>query len=217
MLKKILIPTLLLLAPAFAQPHGHRHRHHDFSDVKRWVEAFEEPARDAWQKPEEVTRYLGLQPGENVADIGAASGYFSRRFARAVGPNGWVFAVEVEPDFFPPLHRLAQKEGIRNIATVATRPGEPPLPPASVDMVFICNTLHHIENRPQYYDELRRALRPGGRIGVVDFFADRDIPVGPRKEERLPPDQVRQELEAAGWRVEQNLELLPYQYILIGR
>lgn len=214
-MKRLFLALSLSLA-AWAQPAHHGGSHHDFKDVPRWVEAFEEKSRDAWQKPLEVVEYLGLQPGQVVADIGAASGYFSRPLARALAPNGWVFAVEVEGGFFPPLHQLAAKAGVHNIATVLGSFDDANLPEASTDVVFICDTLHHIEGRPAYYEKLKRALKPNGRIVVVDFFPDRDIPVGPKKSERLSVEQVTRELQAAGMQVSQNLTLLPYQYIIVG-
>jgi len=213
-MKRLLFALALGLC-GWAQP-AHHGGHHDFKDIPRWVEAFEEKSRDAWQKPVEVVEYLGLQPGQVVADLGAASGYFSRPLARAVGPTGWVFAIEVEAGFFPPLHELAAKVGVNNIATVLASLNDPHLPEASTDVVFICDTLHHIEGRPAYYQKLITALKPNGRIVVVDFFPDRDIPVGPKKGERLSPEQVSQELRQAGLAVTQNLTLLPYQYIIIG-
>lgn len=217
---KYLVTSLLLLVMSlsvWAHPgHGHS-KHHDFSDIPRWMKAFEDPARDAWQKPQELVSFLKLQPGQVVADLGAASGYLSRPMAQAVGPKGWVFAVEVESGFFAPLHQLAADYGIHNIATVLATADDPCLPEASVDVILICNTLHHIEERPAYYDKLKRALKPKGRFVVVDFFHDRDIPVGPKRSERLSVRQVNDELSAAGFQVSQELNLLPYQYIITGQ
>lgn len=205
----------LLTVPLLAEPHHHG-KHHDFSDIPRWVEAFEESSRDAWQKPQEVVDYLQLKAGQTAADIGASSGYFARPLARAVGPTGLVYAVDVEAGFFAPLHQLAAKQGLYNLATILASPDDPHLPPSSVDLIFLCDTLHHIEGRPAYYEKIKAALRPGGRLVAVDFFPDREIPVGPKKEERLSPQQVRGEFEAAGLSVTENLTLLPYQYILVG-
>jgi predicted methyltransferase len=217
-MKNILYLLVLMTLGSWAEPpHGHHGKHHDFKDVPRWMEAFEEKSRDAWQKPLQVVEFLGLQPGQVVADIGAASGYFSRPLAQAVAPSGWVFAVEVEPGFFPPLHELAQKLGVNNIATVLASFSDPHLPAGSTDLIFLCDTLHHIEGRPAYYQKLKSALKAEGRIVVVDFFPDRDIPVGPKKEERLSPQQVTQELTQAGFQVTENLSLLPYQYIIVGQ
>ena len=220
-MKNLLLVLLLALPLAAQAPHDHdpdhHHRHHhDFSDIPRWMKAFEDSSRDAWQKPQVVVDWLGLKPGEVVADIGAASGYFSRPMARAVAPSGWVFAVEIEPGFFAPLHRLASEQKVHNLATVMATAEGPNLPDGSVDLIFLCDTLHHIEARPAYYQTLLRSLKPRGRIAVVDFFPDREIPVGPKKEERLSPEQVAGELRAAGLQVEANLDLLPYQYIVVG-
>lgn len=213
-MRKFLLLLLLLTLPSAAKP---GHHHHDFSDIPRWMKAFEDPARDVWQKPQAVVDWLQLRPGQVVADIGAASGYFSRPLARAVAPSGWVFAVEIEAGFFAPLHQLAAEQKVHNLATVLATAEGPNLPDGSVDLIFLCDTLHHIQGRADYYQVLRKSLKPGGRIAVVDFFPDRDIPVGPKKEERLSPQQVSDELQAAGFSVESNLELLPYQYIVVGR
>jgi ubiquinone/menaquinone biosynthesis C-methylase UbiE len=215
-MKKLLLP-LLLCGALGAEPHKHHHHHHDFSDIPRWVEAFEESSREAWQKPAAVVDYLQLKPGQVVADVGASSGYFSRPLAKAVGPSGWVFAVDIEPGFFAPMHKLAAQQGIHNLATILATASSSNLPPASTDLIFICDTWHHIENRPSYLEHLKACLRPGGRIAVVDFFDDRDIPVGPKKEERLSPQSVSAEFQKAGLKVEQNLTLLPYQYIVVGQ
>lgn len=215
----LLLFVLICLGPgvSFAHPgHDHRH-HHDFSDIERWVKAFEDPARATWQKPIELVKFLNLKPGQVVADLGAASGYLSRPLARAVAPSGWVFAVEVESGFFAPLHQLAADQGIQNIATVLAQPDNPCLPENSVDLILICNTLHHIEERPAYYAKLKRALRRKGRLVIVDFFHDREIPIGPKKEERLSLVQVERELSEAGFKTSSETELLPYQYIVIGQ
>lgn len=215
---KLMIRALFLLLALgpWVQAEPHAHGHHDFSDIPRWVQAFEEPGRDAWQKPEQVVAWLALRPGQVVADLGAASGYFTRPLARAVAPGGYALGLEVEPGFFEPLHRLAEKAGVFNVGTWLCAVDDPRLPAASVDLVFICDTLHHLTERPTYYAKLRAALRPGGRVAVVDFFPDRDIPVGPKKSERLSPEQVSGELQAAGFHISSNLDLLPYQYIVVG-
>lgn len=203
---------LVLLTPGYAQ--HHHHKNHDFSDIDRWVERFEDPARADWQRPDEVVESLGLRPGQNVADIGAGTGYFTRRLARRVSPGGFALAVDVEPGFFPYVNKRAREDGQFNILTVQADYENPRLEENSLDLIFICDTLHHIENRASYYQHLKKALRPGGRVVVVDFFKDKKIPVGPGPAMRLSAASVKAELESAGFAVSVDRVTLPYQYIL---
>jgi len=182
--------------------------------VEKWIERFEDPSRDVWQKPEKVIEKLALEPGMNVADIGAASGYFARRMALAVSPGGLALAVDIEPSFFPYVIERAYKEGQYNLFTVEGLPDDPRLPPKSLDLILIVDTLHHIAERPAYYARLKEGLRGAGRVVVVDFKKDEVIPVGPGPEMRLRAEDVQAEFEAAGFSVEVDRETLDYQYIL---
>ncbi len=219
-MKRFILLLLLLCLPAFAQhepKQEHKHEHgkqHDFSDLDKWVERFEEPEREEWQKPDLVVELLGLKPGQNVADIGAGTGYFTRRFAKKIVPGGLAVAVEIEPAFFPYIQKRAIEEKQDNLLTQLALTDTPRLAAGTYDVVFLCNTLHHIEHRAEYYAWLRRALRPGGRVVIVDFFKDMEIPVGPPPSERLAPSSLRLEFEAAGFTVSVDAESLPYQYIL---
>ena len=199
----------LFVSAASAQ----EHHHHDFGDIDRWVSIFEEPGREKWQKPREVVDWLAPQPHSTVADVGAASGYFSRAFAHKLS-KGWSIAVEIEPGFFKPIHQLAQKEGLRNVLTQLCPADGPGLPADSVDCIFLCDTLHHITPRPTYFQEVRRCLRRGGSLALVEYFPDRELPFGPKKSERLDPALVSEELRQAGFRVRLNDQLLPYQYVI---
>jgi uncharacterized protein (TIGR01244 family) len=207
---RILLLTLLALSPASSQP-----TRNAFGNPS--PEVFESPDRDAWQHPDWVLDQLRLNPGQTVADVGAGSGYFSRRIARRVGSEGRVFAVDIDPEMLAFTANLAARAGITNIDTIRVDPGGGPgLAPSSVDLIFICNTLHHIRNRPTYYPKLIEALRPGGRIVVIDFYK-RDLPVGPRDlDHKLAKARVRAEFTKAGLFIQQDLEGLPYQYFLIS-
>lgn len=210
---RTLLLSLLLLLPLAARAHESGDKH-DFSDISRWIERFEDPAREEWQKPDLVVELLGLKPGQNVADIGAGTGYFTRRMARKIQPGGLAVAVEIEPGFFPYIGRQAMQAGQDNLLTQLALPDNPRLAPATYNMVFLCNTLHHIERRAEYYAWIRRGLRPEGKLVIVDFFKDADIPVGPRPAERIAQGVLRLELEAAGFTVSIDAETLPYQYIV---
>ncbi len=207
----------LLAGPAAGQTHQHGsdHKHgHRFDDIDHWVKVFEEPGRSEWQKPDEVLSWIGQLNAKVAVDIGCASGYFTRRLAKAVGPKGWAIGAEVEPGFLAPIHLLANKEKLTNVLTQLCLFESPNLPPESVDLAFICDTYHHIDHRAAYLKELRASLKPGGRVVIVDFKKDKTTPFGPKNSERLHHDEVTKELQGAGLTVRSNLDLLPYQYIL---
>jgi len=193
----------------------HQGAQHTFEDAGRWVQEFEDPSRDAWQKPDEVLGALALQQGDRVADIGAGSGYFTRRFARTVGESGIVYAVDIEPNMLQHIAQRAAEDGQTNIVPVLARPDSPMLAAGSVDVIFICDTIHHIENRSSYYQVLKRDLAPGGRLVIVDFLKQEDVPVGPPMEMKIAKGDLIAELVAAGFRLKYERDFLPYQYFVV--
>jgi ubiquinone/menaquinone biosynthesis C-methylase UbiE len=193
----------------------HHSTDHSFEDAERWAREFENPERDAWQKPDEVVEALSLEPGARVADIGVGSGYFARRFAKAVGNNGVVYAIDIEPNMLRYLAGRAQKEGQNNIVPVLATPDNPMLAPRSVDVIFICDTIHHVEQRQRYYEILHRNLDEDGRLVIVDFAKRDDVPVGPPLEMRIAKSDLLREVTAAGFRLEEEKTFLPHQYFLI--
>lgn len=210
MICRILLLTLFALSPASSQP-----TRNAFGNPS--PEVFESPDRDAWQHPDWVLDQLRLSPGQIVADVGAGSGYFTRRIARRVGSEGHVLAVDIDPEMLAFTAKLAARAGITNVDTIRVDPdGGPGLAPSSVDLIFVCNTLHHIRNRPAYYPKLIGALRPGGRVAVIDFYK-RDLPVGPRDvDHKLAKARVQDEFTKAGLFIQQDLDGLPHQYFLIS-
>lgn len=179
------------------------HQHHPPRSAEEYAKVLENPQRDAWQKPHEVIQALGIKPTDVIADIGAGSGYFARRFARHASK---VYAVDIDAK----LLELAKGD---RIETVLASADDPKLPPASVNMIFICDVLHHIDKRPAYYQKLAQALKPGGRIVIVDFYK-KPLPVGPPPSMKLSEDQVTSELKAAGFRLARSHDFLPHQYFL---
>jgi len=213
---QIVRPLLLALAcslgqtlPAAAQsPHTHIH---SFGDAQKWAQVFDDPKRDAWQKPHEVIRALKLKPDAVIADIGSGTGYFAARFAHMV-PKGKVYGVDTEPDMVKYLAERAKREGLKNITAVQAKAGDPRLP-EKADVVVLVDVYHHVENREQYFRQLQNSLRPGGRLAIIDFRMD--SPEGPPKAARIAPEQVKSELQRAGYRLAEEHAFLPNQYFLI--
>jgi arsenite methyltransferase len=197
--------TLLLAAAiAFAQT---AHQHHPPQSAQEYARVLNQPERENWQKPHEVVQALGLRPTDVVADIGAGAGYFARRFARHVAK---VYAVDIDAD----LLKIAGEGAPANLATVLAAADDPRLPPHSVDLIFFCDVLHHIENRGAYLPKLRLALKPGGRIVNIDFYK-RQLPIGPPVSMKLSEEQVIGEFRRAGFRLVNSETFLPYQYFLV--
>ncbi|WP_239576307.1 class I SAM-dependent methyltransferase [Archangium primigenium] len=203
-------------APDAASAHHHREHvsptmPHRFENAEEWAKRFEEPGRDAWQKPDEVVRALGLAADAKVADIGSGTGYFAVRLARAV-PQGRVYGVDVEPDMTRYLGERARKEGLGNLEAVQATPDDPKLP-APVDLALIVDTYHHVGERVAWLQKLGGSLTPGGRVAIVDFRPD--SPKGPPAKHKLSSAQVTEELRAAGYVPTQSFDFLPDQYFLV--
>jgi cyclopropane fatty-acyl-phospholipid synthase-like methyltransferase len=213
MLRRSFALALLAFACACAQaqtPHTHEHR---FSGAERWARVFDDPARDRWQKPDEVIAALAFAPDATVADIGAGTGYFAARLARAL-PKGRVYAVDIEPDMVRYLGERARRERLPNLQPVLGKPDDPQLPEA-VDGVLIVDTYHHIGDRIAYFERLRARLKPGGQVAIVDFTLE--SPVGPPRNARIAAQQVREEMQRAGYALAARHDFLPHQYFLVFR
>jgi len=208
--------ALFLLAAAglCGAPSHDATSHRRFDDPSYWSSVFDDPARAAWQKPDQVVAALGLQPGQCVADLGAGTGYFSRLLSAAVGPAGTVLAVDPEPNLIAHLRERSEREGTANVVPILASQDNPRLPAGLVDVVLIVDTYHHIDDRIAYLRRLRRALRGAGRIAVVDW-QKRPMPVGPEMDHKLARKLVVDEMSAAGYRLSDEPTFLPYQYFLI--
>jgi len=217
MTRTILAFFALLLDPAAGspqQPATSEEMHRRHRDPQSMIRALEDPARDAYQKPDEVVAALGLRPGDVVADIGAGTGYFALRFARAVGDTGRVYAVDISPEMVRHMNRRIRDEGVGNVVTVLADPGDPLLRDASVDWFVIVDTWHHIEDREGYLRHIERMLRPGGHVVHIDF-QKRELPVGPPVSEKIARDDLVRQMAAAGYHLDREPTFLPYQYFLV--
>ncbi|MEJ2009567.1 MAG: methyltransferase domain-containing protein [Acidobacteriota bacterium] len=163
-----------------------------------------------------VLMLAGVLSAAQVAnqDLGSGQGYFTLRFSRTVGPAGKVYAVDISNGMLDYLEKQARGDHLKNIQAVLAEPHNPRLPAASVDMIFICDTLHHIPDRPTYYPLLFRALKPGGRLVNIDFYK-RSLPLGPPVQMKIPKAQMIREAEAAGFHLIRQYDFLKYQYFLV--
>ena len=181
------------------------------------IKMLENPRRDKTQKPVAVIQALNLKPGMTVADIGAGSGYFSRRFARAVGPSGKVYAVDISSDILGYVTARAKKEGMNNLQTVLDKPDDPMLPAGSVDLAFLSDVSHHIEHRTAFYKKIYDALKPDGRMAIIDFPQEaHDKGWCPHQTNELVPawENIR-EAQDAGFKLDRTYDFLPHSYFLV--
>lgn len=196
--------------------HGTMHEMpHRFEHAEDWLGRFEGPARDAWQRPDEVVRLLAITPGMTVADVGTGTGYFLARLSRAVGPTGAVLALDVEADMIRYVRERATREALANVRADVVAPDDPRLPAGKVDRVLIVDTWHHVGDRDAYARKLAAGLVPGGAVYVVDFTMEAHE--GPPPHARVKPDEVIATLAKAGLRAELVAEDLPEQYVVVGR
>jgi len=182
-------------------------------DFESFRARMDDPKRAEWQKPDEVVRRLRLRRGQRVADIGAGTGYFTARLAAAVGRAGTVYAVDTDARALQYMRRRFKRPGGPEIRVVRALPNDPKLP-SRVDLIFFCDTWHHLDHRPTYAEVLHRYLRNNGRVVIVDFKPDADPNIGPPKEMRLSAEQITDELHQSGFRVTREPDFLPQQYVL---
>jgi SAM-dependent methyltransferase len=206
-----LVAALLSACCAAAMAQTSHTREHSFSGAEHWAKVFDDPARDAWQKPHEVITALSPAPDWVVADIGSGTGYFAARLAHFV-PKGRVYGVDTEPEMVKYLAERAKREGLANLVSIAGSPGDAKLP-AKVDLVLMVDVYHHISDREAYFRKLRGSLNSGARVAIIDFRLD--TPDGPPKSERIPPSQVQAELAEAGFSLSKEHDFLPKQFFLV--
>jgi ubiquinone/menaquinone biosynthesis C-methylase UbiE len=197
-----------------AVPRDQHQMHQLHQDPKSYIDTLEDPQRDAYQKPHEVLTALRLKPGEVIADIGAGSGYFTFRFSHFVGEKGKIYAVDVSPDMILHINRRIRELKANNVVSVLADPDDPLLPDGSVNRFFFSDSWHHIDNQTRYLSLMKRMLKPGGEVIMIDFHK-KDLPVGPPPEMRIAREDVINQMEKNGFRLAKEHTFLPYQYFLI--
>ncbi len=186
-------------------------------DVQEFVERFEVESREVFSARHEVLEVTGLKPGMRVADVGAGTGLYTFLFSEAVGAEGWVYAIDVAPRFIDRIRGLASNRNVRNVTGVLCAADSIDLPPASIDLAFVCDTYHHFEFPLSSTRSIHRALKPGGRLIVVDFERIPDVSrewiLGHM---RAGKDEFRAEIERAGFELVREVEVdgLEENYLL---
>lgn len=188
----------------------HRHDHH--RDAKHWHEVLDDPGRDAAQKPAEVVAALAVAEGMTIADVGAGTGYFESYLSAAVGDTGRVLALDVDAELV--AHMQQRLEGVANVEARRVAFDDPGLEPGSIDRILIVDVWHHLGDRIIYAKKLAAALKPAGRLVIVDYLVD--APTGPPAEMRVSAAAIVAELNAAGFDAREVPETLPNQFIVVA-
>lgn len=184
-------------------------------DVRQWLGVFERDGREVWDRRDDILATLDLQPGTTVADVGAGTGFFSLMMAERVGPDGRVYAVDIAPNFVDAIEARAAAAGLANVVGVVNAQDGVGLAPDSVDLVFISDTYHHFEYPLTMMASIHRALRPGGRLVVIDFIREPGFSspwvLG---HVRAGEAVVRAEIESAGFTLRDRPDFMRTQYFL---
>jgi len=169
--------------------------------------------RDEWQKPDEVVKSMNLKPGDVIADIGAGTGYFTRRFAEAVSPGGLALGLEISSSNVELMKKDSERLGLDNYKALLVKTNDPGLDPGSVDVVFLCIAYHHLRNRVDYFKTTSRCLKKNGRVVIVDFYK-KQMAIGPSPSHSVSKEVVLEEMKAAGYKLLRDKDFLQYQYYL---
>lgn len=206
--------------PAAEEPHDPNARYFTEEGREAAIGVFEEEGREEWQMTPQIMAALDLRPGLAVADVGAGTGYFTRELAGRVAPDGTVLAVDIIPEFLAELEARAADAGLDNIETVLGETDDPRLPAESVDLIFMGDAYHHFDAPETMLQHLHAALRPGGRMAIVDWerapnphFEESGLDW--REHIRAGSQEVIEEVTANGFRLIEQPDFLEWQYFLI--
>ena len=177
----------------------------------------ERPERDLEERPDEVIAAMGLKEGDTIADIGCGTGYFARRFARAVGETGKVYGVEIQPEFLEMLKERNAREKITNIVPVLGNEKDPLLPPASCDWIFMADVYHEFQYPTEMLAAFKAALKPGGRVCLIEYRLLGETAQHIKEVHRMSVKQVLSEWQPAGYELIDLLDFLPSQHLFLWR
>jgi len=219
--KRIFIACLLLfcIAATYAQERdvnpgiNDNFRNPDFAT---WVERFEHEGREVYDKRLQIVQALNLKPGMQVADVGAGTGLFSKLFSPRVGAGGKVYAEDISEVFIRNIRRIAHEQGMRNLVGIVGSDKDAKLPAAALDLIFVCDTYHHFEYPQSMLASLRRALKPAGRLVVIDFIKDpAQSSAWILHHVRADKRTVISEIEAAGFKLSREEAFLRSNYFIV--
>jgi ubiquinone/menaquinone biosynthesis C-methylase UbiE len=193
---------------------GVAHEHKTpFGNTEKYIDFLERQERVTWQKPGVVIETLKLKGDEKIADVGAGSGYFSLRFASAL-PRGRVYAIDVDPAMIHHIRHRAMASTIDNVEIILASPDDPKVPKDS-EIVFICDVLHHVENKSQWLKKIHGEVKKGARLILIEY-KEGDLPEGPPEWMKLSPKEVTANAIGAGFtHVSTDNDLLPYQTMFV--
>ena len=221
---RILIASAAALAMAFPSPVlaqdgiGKTYMGREIAQVMGHPAAgwLERPERQQEERPDLLLRELELKPGMVAADVGAGTGYYTSRLARAVGESGRVYAVDVQPEMLELLAANMARQDIRNFKPVLATPRDPRLPPNSVDLILLVDVYHELEYPREVLEKLVAALAPGGRIAFVEYRAeDPRVPI--KTLHKMSEAQIRKEAEVFELSWQRTYRGLPWQHLVIFR
>jgi ubiquinone/menaquinone biosynthesis C-methylase UbiE len=208
-----IILILLLLAQATHPLTGRQIAPVMSADGAGWLDR---PEREAEEAPEQALDALGIRAGMVVADVGAGTGYMSLRMARRVGPTGKVYANDLQPEMLQKLRAKSQREKLSNVETVQGTESDPKLPPNTMDLVLLVDVYHEFSQPQAMLDKIRESLKPDGRLVLLEYRKeDPKVPIRP--EHKMSVAEVKTEVEAEGYKLDQVIEKLPRQHIIIFR
>lgn len=214
----LLLSVLAVASPALAQKESVSpgiNKNFENPDVAQWVERFEREGRDVYDKRHEVVAACEVKPGMVVADVGAGSGLFTQLFSTAVGPNGNVYAVDISDEFVDAIRKRCAEKEIKNVEAIVCTPDDAKLPEGEVDLVFICDTYHHFEFPQKTMASIHKALKPGGRVVVVEFKRiEGESSEWTLKHVRAGQDVFTKEIEDAGFKFLGETPLFKEKYLI---
>jgi predicted methyltransferase len=214
----LLWPWSGAIAPVSAQQQSVKpgiNKNFENPDVERWIKSFEREGRDIYDKRHEIVAACELKPGMAIADIGAGTGLFVELFSRAVGSDGRVYAVDIAEEFIQLIRKRSTEQGLGNITGIVCSADDAKLPDSAVDVVFICDTYHHFEFPQKTLATIHRALKPGGRIVMIDFKRiEGETAEWVLNHVRAGQEVFRQEIEDAGFKLIDEKSLSDEKYQL---
>ncbi len=210
----VLLLVTLAAYGAFAQARGQQEPRLNRLFPPQDLGLLEGPDRDSWQKPDQVMDALGIADGAEVADLGAGGGWFTVRLSRRVGPNGVVYAEDIQPKMIRAISRRARRERLDNVRPVLGTPHDPKLPAGRLEAVLIVDSYYEMDDPVALLRTAAQALRPKGRLGVIEFRTAGGGP-GPPAAQRIAPSRVLEDAAEAGLRLLREEDFLDFQYMLI--